>query len=246
MAEKKTTAKAAEEIKAVVEEVKEAAAAKEEAPKKAATKKTTRKTTTKKTAAKKDTEKTEKAPAKKTTRTRKTTAKKAEATTSKTTTTPQVTTTQPITTTPPTTTTYETQSVVYNNYNLSEYDLNLMCAVVSSETGYCEDQAQKAVAHTILNRLKSDKFPNTMYEVVTQPAQYDAIWGYLNGQFRAELEPGSERWNHTYQLCIEAANEWDFTGNAFAYYNPNMCGYNSWFESLTLTYADQYGRFFTF
>ena len=79
MAEKKTTAKAAEEIKAVVEEVKEAAAAKEEAPKKAATKKTTRKTTTKKTAAKKDTEKTEKAPAKKTTRTRKTTAKKAAA-----------------------------------------------------------------------------------------------------------------------------------------------------------------------
>ena len=79
MAEKKTTAKAAEEIKAVVEEVKEAAAVKEEAPKKAATKKTTRKTTTKKTAAKKDTEKTEKAPAKKTTRTRKTTAKKAAA-----------------------------------------------------------------------------------------------------------------------------------------------------------------------
>ena len=79
MAEKKTTAKAAEEIKAVVEEVKEAAAAKEESPKKAATKKTTRKTTTKKTAAKKDTEKTEKAPAKKTTRTRKTTAKKAAA-----------------------------------------------------------------------------------------------------------------------------------------------------------------------
>jgi starch synthase len=79
MAEKKTTAKAAEEIKAVVEEVKEAAAAKEEAPKKAAAKKTTRKTTTKKTAAKKDTEKTEKAPAKKTTRTRKTTAKKAAA-----------------------------------------------------------------------------------------------------------------------------------------------------------------------
>ena len=79
MAEKKTTAKAAEEIKAVVEEVKEAAAVKEEAPKKAATKKTTRKTTTKKTAAKKDTEKTEKAPAKKTTRTRKATAKKAAA-----------------------------------------------------------------------------------------------------------------------------------------------------------------------
>ena len=78
MAEKKTTAKKTEEIKAV-EEVKETAAVTEEAPKKAKTttkKTTTRKTTTKKTAAKKDAEK---APAKKTTRTRKTTAKKAAA-----------------------------------------------------------------------------------------------------------------------------------------------------------------------
>ena len=79
MAEKKTTAKAAEEIKAVVEEVKEAAAVKEEAPKKAATKKTTRKTTTKKTAAKKPAEKktTEKKPVAKKPAAKKPAAKKA-------------------------------------------------------------------------------------------------------------------------------------------------------------------------
>jgi N-acetylmuramoyl-L-alanine amidase len=120
-----------------------------------------------------------------------------------------------------------------------------MCTVVSSETGYCEDKVQKAVAHTILNRLKSDKFPNTMYEVVTQPNQYTAIHSYFDGQYRSGLYPGSDLWNNSMRLCIEAANEYDFTGNAYAYYNPSMIGYNAWFESLTLTYSDQFGRFFT-
>ena len=127
---------------------------------------------------------------------------------------------------------------------LSENDMMLMCTVVSSETGYCEDQAQKAVAHTILNRLISDNFPNTMYEVVTQENQYTAIHSYFDGQYRDGLYPGSELWNNTMRLCYEAVSEWDFTGGAVAYYNPEMIGYNAWFESLTLTYVDKYGRFF--
>ena len=45
---------------------------------------------------------------------------------------------------------------------------------------------------------------------------------------------------------IEALNEWDFTGGAFAYYNPQMIGYNAWYESLQFTYQNQYARFFTF
>ena len=127
---------------------------------------------------------------------------------------------------------------------LSENDMVLMCTVVSSETGYCEDQAQKAVAHTILNRLISDDFPNTMYEVVTQENQYTAIHSYFDGQYRDGLYPGSDLWNNTMRLCYEAVSEWDFTCGAVAYYNPEMIGYNEWFESLTLTYVDQYGRFF--
>lgn len=134
----------------------------------------------------------------------------------------------------------------YSSYglNLSENDMNMMCTIVSSETGYCEDQAQKAVAHTIINRLISDKFPNDMYSVCTQENQYTAIHSYFDGQYRAGLAPGSDGWNHTMQLCKEALNEYDFTNGAFAYYNPDICGYNSWFESLNLVYVDQYGRFF--
>ena len=129
-------------------------------------------------------------------------------------------------------------------YNPTEQELTMMTAVVSSETGYCEDQAQKAVAHTILNRLASDAFPNDMYSVLTQENQYTAVECYFTGNYREGLYPGSDGWNHTMQLCREACNEWDFTNGAVAYYNPDIIGYNDWFESLVLTYSDQYGRFF--
>lgn len=132
----------------------------------------------------------------------------------------------------------------YYNINLSENDLMMMCTIVSSEAGYCDDTIQKAIAHTILNRFNNDNFPNTMYEITTQYNQYTAIHSYFDGQYRDGLYPGSERWNHSMQLCKEALNEYDFTGGAVAYYNPNMIGYNEWFESLTLTYVNQYGRFF--
>ena len=128
--------------------------------------------------------------------------------------------------------------------SLSEEDMNMMCTIVSSETGYCEDQAQKAVAHTIINRLVSDKFPNDMYSVCTQLNQYTAINSYFTGKYRPGLEPGSDYWNNSMRLCLEALNESDFTNGAYAYYNPDYCGYNSWFESLNLVYVDQYGRFF--
>jgi spore germination cell wall hydrolase CwlJ-like protein len=129
-------------------------------------------------------------------------------------------------------------------YTPTANEMNMFCTVVSSETGYCEDAAQKAVAHTIINRVLSDKFPNNIYDVVTQENQYTAIHSYFDGQYRPGLEPGSDGWNHTMQLCYEAMAEYDFTNGAVAYYNPEMIGYNSWFESLTLVYADQYGRFF--
>lgn len=140
--------------------------------------------------------------------------------------------------------TVSNNTLVYNGVTLSENDMIMMCTIVSSEAGYCDDLMQKAVAHTILNRFNNDNFPNTMYEITTQENQYTAIHSYFDGQYREGLYPGSELWNHSMQLCKEALYEYDFTGGAVAYYNPSMIGYNSWFESLQLTYQNQYARFF--
>ena len=180
------------------------------------------------------------------TTTKSTTAKPETTTTTSVATTQTTTVSEPVTTKSESPTSNEPEYNEYSLYglSLSEEDMNMMCTIVSSETGYCEDQAQKAVAHTIINRLVSDKFPNDMYSVCTQVNQYTAIHSYFDGQYRAGLAPGSDGWNHTMQLCYEALNESDFTNGAYAYYNPNICGYNSWFESLNLVYVDQYGRFF--
>ncbi|MEQ3103209.1 cell wall hydrolase [Coprococcus comes] len=76
-----------------------------------------------------------------------------------------------------------------------------------------------AVASVIMNRVKSDKFPNTIFEVLIQPGQYafvndEIIWGepderaiknaeyvYWNGSqisenvlFQAEFLQGSGVW----------------------------------------------------
>ena len=129
-------------------------------------------------------------------------------------------------------------------YSPANYELQMLCTVVSSEAGYCEDSIQKAVAHTVINRVISDDFPDTIYEVVTEEDQYTAIHSYFDGQYREGLYPGSDAWDHSMDLCIEALNEYDFTNGATFYYNPHVSGSNDWFESLTLVYEDRCGRYF--
>lgn len=94
----------------------------------------------------------------------------------------------------------------------------LSCALYH-ECRVLDDEAQIAVASVIMNRVKSDKFPNTIFEVITQPGQYafvvdEIIWGepderamknaeyvYWNGSqipenvlFQAEFIQGSGVW----------------------------------------------------
>lgn len=94
----------------------------------------------------------------------------------------------------------------------------LSCALYHECRGL-NDEAQIAVASVIMNRVKSDKFPNTIFEVLVQPGQYafvndEIIWGkpderaiknaeyvYWNGSqipenvlFQAEFLQGSGVW----------------------------------------------------
>lgn len=114
----------------------------------------------------------------------------------------------------------------------------MLTYVVSHEVGNCSYESKKAVAHTVLNRIASPEFPNTAYEVLNVPGQYDAIWdSYYCGQF----VPSDD----TIAACEEALCENDFTLGATYYYNPNITGYLEWFESLQICYIDSNGqRFF--
>lgn len=55
-----------------------------------------------------------------------------------------------------------------NNYiiNVTDEDIELMARVVMSESSICDIDTKYAVASTIVNRVLSEDFPNTVFEVV--------------------------------------------------------------------------------
>ena len=161
--------------------------------------------------------------------------------TNKSTETPTNTTTKVTTTTGGTT---GANNAPVQGYYPTKEEWDMFCVVVCSETGYCEDKAQLAVAHTVINRLSNPIYPNTIKEILTQRAQYTCVSNYYTGNMRPGLEVGGEAYNHTMQLIHQAWEEWDFTHGAVAYYNPHMIGWNAWFEQYECVYEDQYGRFF--
>lgn len=69
----------------------------------------------------------------------------------------------------------ENEIPVYTIENISKITLDdfyEICRVVMNEAGGESYKCQVAVAETIINRINSDKFPDTIYEVLYQPYQY--------------------------------------------------------------------------
>ncbi len=47
--------------------------------------------------------------------------------------------------------------------------------LIQAEAGYCSREMMIGVGSVVLNRVKSPKFPNTVYEVIHQPGQYSTV-----------------------------------------------------------------------
>lgn len=59
---------------------------------------------------------------------------------------------------------------------LSNKDIDLIALVTMAEAeGECE-KGKRLVIDTILNRVDSEYFPNTVYEVIYQPNQFSSMW----------------------------------------------------------------------
>ncbi|MBE5811605.1 MAG: spore cortex-lytic enzyme [Clostridiales bacterium] len=99
-----------------------------------------------------------------------------------------------------------------------ESELSLLARLVSGEARGEPYIGQVAVAAVVLNRVRSDAFPDTISGVIFQPGAFDAVW---DGQF--DMEPTAS--------CIRAArdamNGWDPTGGCTYYYNPSTAT-NEW------------------
>ena len=103
----------------------------------------------------------------------------------------------------------------------SESDLDLLARLITAEAQADPYEAQVAVGAVVLNRVKSDSFPNTLREVI-----YQNIDGYyqfapvVNGWINKPAEPDSIK------AAKEAFNGKDPTNGALFYYDNTTT--NTW------------------
>ena len=79
----------------------------------------------------------------------------------------------------------ETESETEQPY--SDSDFYELSHLIQAEAGYCEWDMMIGVGSVVLNRVASDKFPNTVYDVIHQdnPLQYATVY-WLDSQVPTE------------------------------------------------------------
>lgn len=92
-----------------------------------------------------------------------------------------------------------------------ESELSLLARLVSGEARGEPYVGQVAVAAVVLNRVRSDEFPDTISGVIFQPGAFDAVW---DGQF--DMTPTDS----AVRAARDALNGWDPSGGCTYYYNP--------------------------
>lgn len=127
------------------------------------------------------------------------------------------------------------------NPNAIEYtqeELEMMEYVVEQETNGGSLEHKRIVSYVIVNRVKSDLFPNTVKEVLTAELQFDAIDNYYYKYDEPE--------EITKQAVYEALNGEceDKSGGALYFYAPKWVGYVNYFENKTFVLEMEGHRFF--
>jgi N-acetylmuramoyl-L-alanine amidase len=112
------------------------------------------------------------------------------------------------------------------NNTYGSNDLYLLARLINGEARGESFTGQVAVGAVILNRVKSDKFPNTIAGNIYQGLQFESV---DNGQI----------WQPLTASAIKAAeatlNGWDPTGGALYFYNPaKVHNKYSWIWSRTI------------
>jgi|UPI0006B93ACB N-acetylmuramoyl-L-alanine amidase len=93
----------------------------------------------------------------------------------------------------------------------SQNDLKLLAQAVYAEGRGEPYVGQVAIASVILNRIESDKFPDTVSGIIFQPLAFEAV---ADGQIWMEPDETAKK------AVMDAVNGWDPSGGALYYFNP--------------------------
>lgn len=105
----------------------------------------------------------------------------------------------------------QTAMLPKTSHGLSRNDLKLLAQAVHAEARGEPYVGKVAVAAVILNRLESDKFPDTVSGVIFQPLAFEAV---ADGQIWLEPDETSKK------AVMDALNGWDPSNGALYYFNP--------------------------
>lgn len=100
-------------------------------------------------------------------------------------------------------------------------DLNLLSKLVHAEARGEPYNGMVAVAATVLNRVASSKFPNSIAGVIYQSGAYTCV---SDGQINLEASSQARK------AAQDAINGWDPTSGCIYYFNPNTAT-SSWIWS---------------
>ena len=95
----------------------------------------------------------------------------------------------------------QTQEVVTTTeeaVSVSQEDMDLMAAIIECEAGGESYEGKIGVGAVIMNRIRSEKFPNTLREVIYQSGQFQPTW---TGKLDSVLARGAS------QACYDAARD---------------------------------------
>lgn len=76
----------------------------------------------------------------------------------------------------PQTTNHVTEIVDTDVYPITADEIELIALVTMAEAGVESEYGKRLVIDTILNRVDSRRFPNSVYDVVYQPNQFSVMW----------------------------------------------------------------------
>lgn len=106
----------------------------------------------------------------------------------------------------------QTVSVPRSSHGLSQNDLQLLAQAVYAEGRGESYIGQVAIAAVILNRLESEKFPNSISGIIFQPLAFEAV---ADGQIWLQPDETARK------AVRDALNGWDPSGGALYYFNPD-------------------------
>lgn len=97
----------------------------------------------------------------------------------------------------------------------TEEELELLVRVINAEAYDEPYEGMVAVGAVVVNRVRSPAWPNTIYEVLTQPGQFAVI---ANGHVYRQVRP------EAYLAAMDALRGVDPTNGALFFFNPRKTG----------------------